>query len=248
MAEDGNGTVGTTDDASLGIPSDAVASQPSAEPVAKETTVEPTTPNSTVEQPVKDYETENARLRAGQATYEKKLRDLSKKLSDYEGQKLVGNNPENLEMIFGHPMVQNLIQQNAEFQLKSGVKEILEKYPNTPEAVVKAIISNPRGFVKPETETVDEGLWDIEDYLASLSENPVSSPKVEAPTGKEFPVAKVNPVTPASSGDVITDEIIGEISRGPKGINDVMMAVEDGKYKKEQVDKAFAEYERRQQV
>lgn len=248
MAKQGEDTVGTENE-DLGIPSGPGAEAP-AEPVPQTPVKEPTTPEPPVELTPEDIgkmKTENARLRAGQSTFERKLRESSQKLAEFEGQQRFGGmTPETAEQLMAHPFVQDLMLKTAEYQLKDGVKEVLDRYPDTPEAVKKAVLANPRGFVNVGTSTVEDALWDIEEYLSSLSETtpPAKPEEVNRPSGKEFSVANTNPVTPKSTGDAVTDELVGLIATGAEGINKALISIDEGKYTQEQFDKAVAECER----
>jgi len=233
------------------IPSEPVGAPAPAEPVSEPPVQEPTTPEPPVEytpEQITKMLTENKRLRAGQSTLEKKLRESSKKLTEFESQQQFKEmSPESAEQLFANPLVQKLLLQNAEYQLKEGVKEILDRYPDTPENVAKAIKANPRGFVKPGTDTVEDGLWDIEEYLTSLSGGtPATPPEGDTPTGKEFPLAATNPVTPKSTGDEMIDKLVSLIASGRKGINEALMGIEEKIYTQKQFDQAVKECERQE--
>lgn len=66
--------------------------------------------------------------------------------------------------------VRNLELKVATNDLRSGARKILKNYPHVPKSVRTAILRNPRGFVNPETEDVETGLIDIEDYVASIAQ------------------------------------------------------------------------------
>ncbi len=88
-------------------------------------------------------------------------------------------------------------------ELKSGAKEILKNYPDIPESQKRAILRNPRGYIKGTTQDVQTGLLDIEDYIESelelISEqNPSPTPikKDVQVAGSNTPDAKTG-ATPA---------------------------------------------------
>lgn len=55
-------------------------------------------------------------------------------------------------------------------ELKSGASKILKNYPDIPESIKRAILRNPRGYIKADTQDVETGLLDIEDFVESEME------------------------------------------------------------------------------
>ncbi len=108
------------------------------------------------------------------------------------------------EEIRNHPYVQGLEMKQAEADLRRGAEEMLQNYPQLPKHVKKAIIKNPRGFVQPATEDIQNGLIDIEDYVQDLvatiegeSGQPVTPKKQVPVAGTNTPAATQGGTTPA---------------------------------------------------
>lgn len=86
--------------------------------------------------------------------------------------------------------VRNLELKVAENDLRTGARKILKNYPQLPKSVRSAILHNPRGFVNPETEDVETGLMDIEDYIESIA-GEFGDPEAGAtPQGQQVPGQK----------------------------------------------------------
>lgn len=91
------------------------------------------------------------------------------------------------EKIISHPYVQNLMLQQAKRELTDYAREVLDEFPQIPDAVKKAILKNPRGYVQESTTDIENAKLDLREYVESLSE----AGNV-APTAKTFPVAATN--------------------------------------------------------
>ena len=76
-------------------------------------------------------------------------------------------------------------------ELKSGAKKILKDY-DVPESLKRAILRNPRGYIKPNTQDVENGLLDIEDYIESEMELLSESQTSQTPPKKDVHVAGTN--------------------------------------------------------
>lgn len=129
-----------------------------------------------------------------------KKRQLERELAALKVPQVDGTDDES---VMGHPMFQDAMVKLAEFQLKEGAQEILNRYPQIPAEVKKAILRNPRGFLQPTTQDVPTGLIDIEDYILSEIENMDQ----QAPQPKTVPVAQNN------TGVGKTDGLDAEISK-----------------------------------
>ncbi len=115
------------------------------------------------------------------AEVNKGLREAQRKLAEYESKsKLSEYDPNDMEAVMAHPYVQDLLIKQAKSELTSYAKEKLDANLTIPEAVKKAILSNVRGFVKESTTDVDSAKIDIDEYIDSIAEAPVSQqvPKV----------------------------------------------------------------------
>lgn len=164
---------------------------------------QPTTPTATPQAertvPYQALDQERRRRKELQKELEK-LRNQPSQMGQYD--------PNDLESVRSHPYVSQLEQKAQEFEFKQkltelgrGAEDLMKRYPQIPEAVRKAIIRNPRGFVGEETTDVANALLDIEDYiLGYLEEAGAQAPA--APQPKQFPVAGMSTpkaVQPAST-------------------------------------------------
>ncbi len=112
--------------------------------------------------------------------------------------------PEGLDEIRSHPYVQELEMKQSESQLRRGAEEIMGNYPSLPKQVSKAILRNPRGYVKPDTQDVETGLLDIEEYIQEV----MADLESVTPNGaglKQVPVAGTN--QPAANSSATPAEI-----------------------------------------
>jgi len=135
-----------------------------------------------------------------------RVKTLLREQADYKGRKVLENLPgDNLEEVMGHPMVQELQLKVAEFELKEGVKDILENYPDLPKALSSAILKNPRGYVNPATTDVQNALLDIQDYLEGIYPDFQATTRVQP---KTVPVAGTNKVVGASGLNADIQEIL----------------------------------------
>jgi hypothetical protein len=117
------------------------------------------------------------------------LKEMRRKAAQEQASKgLQGYDPNDLETVRNHPYVQELELSKARTELRTGAEDILQRYPNVPPSIRKAIIKNPRGYVNENTADVPTALLDIEDYIqeiASEFETPATAPK-------QFPIAGTN--------------------------------------------------------
>lgn len=162
-------------------------------PVAEATSVEPetTTPpsqvgNETIEQPVAEKTVPYSRF----SEVNKGYREAQRKLAEYESKsKLSQYDPNDMEAVMAHPYVQELLIKQAKTELTSFASELLDSHPEIPDAVVKAIKANVRGFVKENTTDVESAKIDIQEYIEGLLEG--VKPGQQLP--KVIPVASTTP-------------------------------------------------------
>lgn len=115
----------------------------------------------------------------------KGYKELQRKLAEYEQKsKLSQYSEDDMGQVMNHPFVQDLLVKQATYELKEFVKDALDGQPEIPENVKKAILSNPRGFVKETTTDVESAKIDIQEYIDSL----VEQLSAQLPP-KKFPVA-----------------------------------------------------------
>lgn len=140
--------------------------QPSAEGEPK-TTDAPVVPENTPVTPETHPEVENYKKALQQERQMRK--QYARELAQYRGsvqpeapQSQQGVNPSDYE---------EAMLKLAEYQLKEGVQEILDAYPQLDKATVNAIKRNPRGFVNPGTMDIQNALLDIADYVEEYVTN-----------------------------------------------------------------------------
>lgn len=178
-------------------------------------------------------EQENERLRSGQST-------ISKRLARYEKLRNIGgensnipDNPADLTEWAQNPLSQELLLKAAETELKDGLDEVLADYPNLSPDLVKAIKSNPRGFVKPGTIYVDDALIDIEEYISNVAQG-------EAPVAplkpKEFPIVGNNGGAPASGNSKVNQLL--EMFKTKAGVNKAFAMLTEREVDQKTFDKA----------
>lgn len=176
-------------------PEDAGTSTPIGETVTPEgASAAPTTPIGDGATQAPDYQKQVDNLNKAL----KFERDRNKRLS--QGRDAGnGDNPDD--------EVNNLRLENASYKIKGEVGSILDRYPDLPKGVASAIRKNPRGFVNEGTGTIEDALFDIEqfviEYLDEMgsqdSGQPVNQP---AP----FKIANTNSVS-TSEKDLEAAEI-----------------------------------------
>jgi len=220
-----------------------------------ETPSETTTPSDSTDEMISvkksDWEsgqTEVKRLRSGQSTLERKLaryeRQTGQDSENGDFADRFGGDKEKLAEWAQNPMTQDLLLKAAEVELKEGVRELLNDYPDVPESIKKAITKNPRGFVNTGTMFVDDALLDIEDYLAELSQGAGGDNTAPNAQPKEFPVAGTNAGGEAAA-DTEVEKVISLLSGGKDGVNEAFRLLTDKEVTQEVFDAATAEAERR---
>lgn len=117
----------------------------------------------------------------------RKLRETERK----QAQGPLGKYDQNdISSLREHPYVQEMELRIAEGEIKRGAEEILERFPNIPQQIRKAILRNPRGYVRPDTTDVQTALLDIEEYVDEIYGDFDSD--ANQPKPKDFPVAGQN--------------------------------------------------------
>lgn len=178
-----------------------------------ETTVEPTVPAETNQEPKAPVQEPQVvppkgDLNVALKQERERARELQRKLAEYENKERMAAVPQdNLEEVMAHPMVQELLIKTANFELKEGVKDIFEEYPNLPKEVKDAILKNPRGFVQESTQDVQNALLDIRDYVESISQA-YQAPVVPAQVPKNIPIAGNNQVINGDKAEAGVEEIL----------------------------------------
>lgn len=115
-----------------------------------------------------DYKAENESLKTQLEQEKLRRAGLDKKLSQMrKGSQQGGIDPNLPEDQREKAELENLRIYKAENQLKSEAKEILDRYPDFPKRLRNAIINNPRGFINTSTQTVEDAVLDLEEYIAN---------------------------------------------------------------------------------
>lgn len=148
------------------------------------------------------------------------LKQVQRELAQSRGQEAYrGYSEGDLEQIFAHPFVQQLLLEQAENQLRQGAEEILSRFPNIPKSIAKAITRNPRGYVSPDTTDVQTALLDIEDYVAAIAEEFGEGGPSEP---KPFPIAGTN-VSAVPEEETTPAEIAALMKKPPEEWTDEEM-------------------------
>ena len=131
------------------------------------------------------------------AEVNKSYKEAQRRLAELDAKSKLGQYSEDdMGAVMSHPYVQELLIKQATYELKDYVKGSLDEHPEIPENVKKAILANPRGFVKETTTDVESAKIDIQEYIDALSEQLAQVPL--AP--KAFPMAttKAQEATPGT--------------------------------------------------
>ena len=157
--------------------------------------------------PVQEYEKKLENLNRALKQERERYKALMREQAEEQGRRRLENLPgDNVEEVMQHPLVQDLLVKQAEYELKEGVKEVLENYPNLPKALSNAILKNPRGYVNPATTDVQNALLDIQDYLEGIY--PEFAKEMPSVAPKNVPVAGTNKVVGASTQNVDIRELL----------------------------------------
>lgn len=114
---------------------------------------------------------------------------------------------ESFENVMAHPFVQNLLIQQAKRELVDYARDTLDKYPQLPDQVRKAILKNPRGFVQEATSDIENAKLDLSEYIEELVAGMASQPTLQQ--AKAFAVAATNaPQSESSSRPVDVAKIL----------------------------------------
>lgn len=166
--------------------------------------VEPQAPSTQPQRPVEDI----AKLNQQVQNLNRALREERRRSAQRGSRTSQGYDLNELdENVLNHPFTQDLLLKTAEFEIKEGVKDILDQYPNLPKYVQKAIIKNPRGFVQPTTTDVQNALLDIQDYIEDIYPE-FAQTQTTSPSPKNVPIMGNNRVLNESSRDMDIQQIL----------------------------------------
>lgn len=134
-----------------------------------------------------------------------------------EYQNLDGAAPEVLEALRSRDIkLDELSLANRELAVKDKVRDLFdsEEYKSIPTAVRKAIIRNPLGFVNRTSESLEDAVADIQDYLDDELDHP-SGGQPAAPAAGEQPqpvhqVPPVNGSAPSSPNQPSEIDVTGK--------------------------------------
>lgn len=187
--------------ASISEQGDKIITQPSEGETTPETDIE-----ETVSEPSKPAEQTVPYSRFKKAI--ERRRRAEKELAKIRGHQILNQasfDTDDLSKIRSHPYVQDLEMRDAKARLKAGAEKILADYPDFPERLKKAILRNPRGFVRETTQDVPNGLLDIEDYIQDTLDE-LGAEKPESDPTKQVPVAGTN-TTVTDQGSNINQKV-----------------------------------------
>ena len=126
-----------------------------------------------------------------------------------EYQNIDGAAPEVLEALRSRDTkLDELSLLNRELAVKDKVRDLFdsEEYKNIPTAVKKAITRNPLGFVNRTSESLEDAVADIQDYLDEELDHPSggqpTAPITPAPVHQVPPTSGSTPSSPNTAPDV----------------------------------------------
>jgi len=135
-------------------------------------------------------------------------------------EKLDGAAPEVLEALRSKDeLLDTLSLEKRELAVKDKVRDLFEsdEYKGLPISVKKAIIRNPLGFVNRSSETIEDAVADIQDYLdeeldngsANNNQPPATPPAQEQKTHQIPPAGGSGPASPNSTPDADVANKVG---------------------------------------
>jgi len=115
-------------------------------------------------------------------SFQEKVRQLERKLADYESKQKAGQYPEGeLTSIMQHPEVFKLYTENAEYKLRDHVDTVLKGYEDFPKAVATAIKKNPRGWIHSDTQDIESAKVDLEEAIESYYDQYLGEKEADSP-------------------------------------------------------------------
>lgn len=129
------------------------------------------------------------------------LRQLKREMAQKKGMEQYSQyDPNDLEALMAHPLVQDLLIKQAKHELRSYAQDLIgqEPYASKLHAQVKrAILDNARGFVNENTRDIESAKLDLLTWVERVLEdeevNAAQQPATpQVPQAKQFPVAATN--------------------------------------------------------
>ena len=141
--------------------------------------------------------------------YQKKARDERRNNrggKPQEYQDLDGAAPEVLEALRSRDTkLDELSLANRELAVKDKVRDLMdsEEYKDIPATIKKAIIRNPLGFVNRASESLDDAVADIQDYLDEELDKPSEQPAQEVKQEHQVPpISGSGPSAPNANQEI----------------------------------------------
>lgn len=165
---------------------------PQAEP---ETAEQPSVVEQTAETPTEspDVSVQERTVPIAALQEERKRRqELQRQLAEKTSAEQFNQyDPEDINAILQHPMVQELMIKDARRELTDFARDTLDQYPGINEQLKKAILKNTRGFVNESTTDIETAKIDILEYIEEIAAE-VNQEQNQNPTNKGFKVASTN--------------------------------------------------------
>lgn len=179
-----------------------IASTPQAEsePAEQPTQAEEQTPETPEVSPEIDAVQERTVPLTALQEERKKRQELQRQLAERErAQQMSQYDPEDIEQVLQHPLVQELILKDAKRELTDYAREATDQYPSLHPQVKKAILRNARGFVNETTTDLESAKIDLLEYIEELAADS-GAEQVQAPQKQTFQVAATNVPTSQATG------------------------------------------------
>jgi len=142
----------------------------------------------------------------------KKRQEIQRQLAEKESAEALNRyDPEDLDNILQHPMVQEMILKEAKRELTDYAREIVDQYPTLHPQVKNAILKNARGFVNETTSDLETAKVDLLEYIEDIASD-AQAEQAQVPSNKGFRVASTN-VPTAEPANVRPADIVNILGK-----------------------------------